>query len=327
MAEVKIEFKNVTKKFGDLIALNNVSLSIYEGEIFGIVGQSGAGKSTLLRTINRLEEIDEGEVLVDGKDVLKFDSKELKEFRKNCGMIFQHFSLMETKNVFQNIALPLECNHFKKDYIERRVYELAEIVGLTEKLKSKPRELSGGQKQRVAIARALALNPKILLCDEATSALDPITTKAILKLLKKINEELKITVVIVTHQMEVVKEACERIAIIKDGDVAQVGYTDEIFLSSNNALSSFIDEEEILPTSGVNIKIYFPKSCCVDSLITQMARSLDIDFSICWGKLERFRNDVLGTLIINVKVEYKELVLSYIKKLNVDCEVIEHEVK
>lgn len=321
----KIEFRNVTKRFDNLTALDNVSLSINEGEIFGIVGQSGAGKSTLLRTINRLEEIDSGEVFVDGKNVLHFNSNELKQFRKNCGMIFQHFSLMETKNVYQNIALPLQCNHFSKAEIEKRVSELAEIVGITEKLKSKPRELSGGQKQRVAIARALALNPNILLCDEATSALDPITTKSILKLLKKINEEMNITIVLVTHQMEVVKEICERIAIIKNGEVAQIGNTDEIFLSSNNELSSLIEEEEVLPSQGVNIKIYFPKNCSSDSLITKMARDLNIDFSICWGKLEKFRDNVLGTLIINVKTEYKDIVLDYIKKLNVDCEVIQHE--
>lgn len=324
---VKIEFKNVTKNFDNLVALNNISLSINEGEIFGIVGQSGAGKSTLLRTINRLEEVDSGVVLVDNKNIISLNNKELREFRKNCGMIFQHFSLMETKNVFQNIALPLQCNKYKKDEIQKKVIELAEIVGLSDKLKSKPRELSGGQKQRVAIARALALNPNILLCDEATSALDPITTKSILNLLKKINEEMNITIVLVTHQMEVVKEICERIAIIKDGNVVQVGYTDEIFLSSNNELSSLIDEEEILPNNGVNIKVYFPRNCSSDSIITKMARELDIDFSICWGKLEKFRDNVLGTLIINIKEEYKEIVLDYIKKINVECEVIEHETK
>lgn len=324
---VKIEFKNVTKNFDNLVALNNISLSINEGEIFGIVGQSGAGKSTLLRTINRLEEIDSGVVLVDNKNIISLNNKKLREFRKNCGMIFQHFSLMETKNVFQNIALPLQCNKYKKDEIQKKVIELAEIVGLSDKLKSKPRELSGGQKQRVAIARALALNPNILLCDEATSALDPITTKSILNLLKKINEEMNITIVLVTHQMEVVKEICERIAIIKDGNVVQVGYTDEIFLSSNNELSSLIDEEEILPNNGVNIKVYFPRNCSSDSIITKMARELDIDISICWGKLEKFRDNVLGTLIINIKEEYKEIVLDYIKKINVECEVIEHETK
>lgn len=326
MNKVKIEFKNVYKKYGELTALNNVDLQIYEGEIFGIVGQSGAGKSTLLRTINRLENIESGEVLVDGENVIDFDSKKLREFRKNCGMIFQHFSLMETKNVYKNIALPLECNHYTKEEINKRVLELAEIVGLSDKLKSKPRQLSGGQKQRVAIARALALNPQILLCDEATSALDPITTESILQLLRKINEKLGITVVIVTHQMEVVKSACERIAVLKDGDVLQVGSTDEIFLSSESALKTLIKDYEILPSSGVNIRLFFPKSCSVDYFITKMARELDIDFSICAGRLERFRDDVLGTLIINIKDEDKGKVLGYIASSSVGFEVIGSEV-
>ena len=326
MNKVKIEFKNVYKKYGELTALNNVNLQIYEGEIFGIVGQSGAGKSTLLRTINRLEEIEDGEVLVDGENVVKFNSKKLREFRRNCGMIFQHFSLMETKTVYKNIALPLECNHYSKDEIRKRVLELAEIVGLSDKLESKPRQLSGGQKQRVAIARALALNPQILLCDEATSALDPITTEAILQLLRKINEQLGITIVIVTHQMEVVKSACERIAVLRNGDVLQVGNTDEIFLSSDSALKTLIKDYEILPKSGVNIRLFFPKSCSVDYFITKLARELDVDFSICAGKLERFRDDVLGTLIINIKDEDKGKVLGYIASSSIGFEVIDSEV-
>lgn len=326
MNKVKIEFKNVYKKYGELTALNNVNLQIYEGEIFGIVGQSGAGKSTLLRTINRLEEIENGEVLVDGENVVKFNSKKLREFRRNCGMIFQHFSLMETKTVYKNIALPLECNHYNKEDIKKRVLELAEIVGLSDKLDSKPRQLSGGQKQRVAIARALALNPQILLCDEATSALDPITTEAILQLLRKINEQLGITIVIVTHQMEVVKSACERIAVLRNGDVLQVGNTDEIFLSSDSALKTLIKDYEILPKTGVNIRLFFPKSCSVDYFITKLARELDVDFSICAGKLERFRDDVLGTLIINIKDEDKGKVLGYIASSSIGFEVIDSEV-
>ena len=326
LKKIKIEFKNVKKQYGELTALNNINLSIYEGEIFGIVGQSGAGKSTLLRTINRLEDIESGEVLVDGVNVVKLEGKELRKFRKNCGMIFQHFSLMETKNVYKNIALPLECNKYKKADIEKRVLELAEIVGLKDKLKSKPRQLSGGQKQRVAIARALALNPQILLCDEATSALDPITTQSILKLLREINEKMGITIVIVTHQMEVVKEACERIAVLNEGNLLQVGNTDQVFLSSNNALQTLIKEEEILPNGGINIKIYFPKSCSVDYFITKMARELNIDFSICWGKLEKFRDDVLGSLIINVQEKDKENVIKYIADAQVGCEVMKSEV-
>lgn len=321
---VKIEFHQVTKKFKDLTALNNINLKIYENEIFGLIGKSGAGKSTLLRTINQLESVDQGKVLVDGMDVCMMKKKELRNFRAGCAMIFQHFSLMETKNVFDNIALPLSCNKWKKKEIITRVNDLAQIVGLSDKLKAKPNELSGGQRQRVAIARALALNPKILLCDEATSALDPNTTKSILALLKKINKDLGITVVLVTHQMEVVKEICDRIAVVEDGKILQVGFTDEIFLSKNNVLESLMTEDEILPSNGMNIKLFFPKSCSVDSLITKMARTLDIDFSICYGKLERFKEDVLGSLIINVKEEHLERVEKYIQENHVEYEVITH---
>ncbi|MCQ2772679.1 MAG: methionine ABC transporter ATP-binding protein [Bacilli bacterium] len=299
-----------------------MSLTIEDGEIFGLVGQSGAGKSTLLRTINQLEKIDSGSILVNGVDVSTLNGKALREFRKGIAMIFQHFSIMETQTVFQNIALPLVCEHWKKKDIEKRVHELAEIVGLTEKLQSKPRELSGGQKQRVAIARSLALDPKILLCDEATSALDPITTDSILDLLKKINKEMGITIIIVTHQMEVIKSACKRIAILKDGNLLEVGETDDLFLSSSSALKTLVVEDEIVPTTGRNIKLYFPKTCTAESIITKMARELNCDFSIVWGKLEKFQELVLGTLIINVSDENFDRVIEYLGKTDVRVEII-----
>ena len=321
-----IEFVNVNKSFANVKALNNISLTINDGEIFGLVGQSGAGKSTLLRTINKLEKIDSGDILIDGETVINLRGKALRELRKRIAMIFQHFSIMETQNVYQNIALPLKCEHWRRKDIDARVHELADIVGLSDKLKSKPRELSGGQKQRVAIARSLALNPEILLCDEATSALDPITTQSILQLLKKINKEYGITIIIVTHQMEVIKEACERIAIIQNGDLLEVGRVDDLFLSSSNSLKTLIKEEPIIPKTGINIKIYFPRGCTADSLITKMARALNIDFSICWGKLEKFQDNVLGSLIINIKNEDKEKVLKYLASTDVRMEVIENVI-
>lgn len=318
-----IELIDVTKKYSDFTALRNINLKINDGEIFGIVGQSGAGKSTLLRTINRLEEVDGGTILVNEENVGLLKHKELRMYRKDVAMIFQHFSLLETQDVYANIALPLKCAHLKKEAVKKRVNELAKIVGLEDKLTSKPRNLSGGQKQRVAIARALALNPRILLCDEATSALDPSTTKSILELLTKINRELGITIVVVTHQMEVIKSFCQRIAILKDGNLLELGKTEDLFLSSNEALKSLIDEEEITPEQGVNIRIYFPKDATSDSLITQMARHLDIDFSIVWGKLEKFQDDVLGSLIINIKTNQKEEVLSYLELKKTRYEVID----
>ena len=317
-----IEIKQVTKKFDDLVVLNNVSFTIPEGEIFGIVGKSGAGKSTLLRCINRLESVDEGSIIVDGVDVGSLEGKKLREYRKNVGMIFQQFSLLETQTVYNNIALPLKCNGYKKAEIDEKVKYLASIVGLTDKLKNKPRELSGGQKQRVAIARSLTLNPKILLCDEATSALDPVTTASILELLKDINKKLNITIVIVTHQMEVIKSSCDEICLLEDGEIVEIGKTDELFLSPKSNLKNLINEQEIIPSEGVNIKLYFPKTYTGDSLITTMARKLNVDFSIVWGKLERFKDDVLGTLIINCSQLDALKIEEFIQKTDVKYEIL-----
>ena len=216
-----ISVKNVNKFFGEKQVLKDVNIEINEGEIFGIIGHSGAGKSTILRCMNGLEPYQEGSVKVDGKEVKDLNEKEMRELRKDLGMIFQHFSLLERKTVFENVALPLECFGYSKAEKEKRVMELLDLVGLKERRNDKPRNLSGGQKQRVAIARALALNPKVLLCDEATSALDPNTTKSILTLIEDINKKMGITVVVVTHQMEVIKQICGRIAIMENGQVLE----------------------------------------------------------------------------------------------------------
>lgn len=311
----EIQFQNVSKNYGQFKALDSINLTIKEGTIFGLVGKSGAGKSTLLRTINKLEEIDDGKIIVGGNDVSLLKGKELREFRKNVGMIFQNFSLLEMRSIYDNIALPLECNHESKDEINKTVLRLAKIVGLTDQLDKRPKQLSGGQKQRVAIARALALNPKILLCDEATSALDPVTTQSILDLLKDINKNLGITIVIVTHQMEVVKAACQEIAIIENGVLIEKGKTEALFLSSNKALKNLINEDEILPESGINIRLYFSKNS-EDAVITKIARTLDIDFGICWGKLEKFQDNVLGSLIINIKEDDEKKVTDFLKTIS-----------
>lgn len=318
-----IKINNVYKSFNDVEVLKDITLEIKKGEVFGLVGHSGAGKSTLLRCINGLETYDKGSILVNQEQEVKaLGNKSLRSFRKNLGMIFQHFSLLERKNVYDNIALPLECWGYNKADIDKRVLELLELVGLSDKKKNKPRELSGGQKQRVAIARALALNPNILLCDEATSALDPNTTKSILALLRDINEKLGITIIMVTHQMEVVKEICQRVAIMEDGQVIAVGKTEDLFLENSKALKTLIGEEEILPNEGINIRLFFPKDNSNDSIITAMARELNIDFSIVWGKLERFRDDVLGSLVINIKENQKSEVIKYLTSKNMPWEVI-----
>lgn len=317
-----VEFKNVNKNYGMFNALNDINLTINDGEIFGLVGKSGAGKSTLLRTINKLETIDSGEVIVNGININELKGKNLRNYRKKVAMIFQQFSLLETKTVYDNIALPLECLHLSKDEIREKVTDLAKIVSLEDKLNNLSTELSGGQKQRVAIARSLALSPEILLCDEATSALDPITTRQILELLKEINKNLGITIIIVTHQMEVVKEICQRIAIMKDGKILDIGNTKDLFLSNNEALKTIIDDIDVIPSINHNIKLYFG-STSKDAFITKMARNLDIDFSIVWGKLEKFEDDVLGTLVINVKDDDYKDVIAYLNNTNIKYEVLE----
>jgi len=320
-----IEIKNVSKSFGKMQVLKNVNLKIQQGEIFGIVGHSGAGKSTLLRCINGLEGYNEGNVLVMGKEIKSLGDKELRVFRKDLGMIFQGFNLLNRSNVYDNIALPMELWGVDKSTIKERVEKLLNLVGLEEKISSYPRELSGGQKQRVAIARALALEPKVLLCDEATSALDPKTTKSILKLIEEINKKLNITIIIVTHQMEVVKEVCMRAALMEGGEIKALGDVEELFLNPANELKDLMGEEEILPKEGVNIKIFFPKDQSQKTIITSMARELDIDFSIVWGKLERFREDVLGSLVINTEEKEQLKIFDLLQKQSMSWEVIENE--
>lgn len=317
-----IEIKDLNKNFSEKQVLKDVSLNIEKGDIFGIIGHSGAGKSTILRCINGLETYDEGSVKVNNKEVKDIRGEELREFRKNIGMIFQNFSLLNRKDVWHNVSLPMETWKYDKTVIKERVEKLLKLVGLEDKASSMPKELSGGQKQRVAIARALTLEPDILLCDEATSALDPSTTKSILQLLKKINEELGITIVIVTHQMEVVKEVCSKVALTDKGRVNDVGNVEELFLNPSSNMKKLLGEEEVLPKRGVNIKIFFPKEFSQGSIITKMARELDMDFSIVWGKLEKFGDDVLGSLVVNIDENCEGKVIDYLNKKHVNWQVI-----
>nr|WP_207748190.1 methionine ABC transporter ATP-binding protein [Clostridium butyricum] len=323
-AEAAVEIKNVVKSFGNVQVIKDVSFTINQGEIYGIIGHSGAGKSTLLRCINGLESYNGGSVNVMGKEVSALNDGELRVFRKELGMIFQNFNLLQRKNVFDNVALPLEVWGYDKNTIKEKVSELLKLVGLEDKILRKPSQLSGGQKQRVAIARALALDPKILLCDEATSALDPKTTKDILQLLLKINKELGITIIIVTHQMEVIKEVCERVALLDGGEIKAEGKAEDLFLKPGKSLKKFLGEEdeENLPDTGINIKLYFPSNSSENALITRMSRELEIDFSIVWGKLEKFRDQVLGGLVINVNEEDKEKVLKYLEDKDILLEVL-----
>jgi len=317
-----IKVCGVSKSFSKVKVLEDVSFTVDKGDIYGVIGHSGAGKSTLLRCFNGLETYDTGTINIMGKEVKELTSKELREFRKNVGIIFQSFNLINRKNVFENIAFPLEIWGKDKSFIKERVDSLIDLVGLKDKVNSDVRQLSGGQKQRVGIARALALNPKILLCDEATSALDPKTTKSILELLRDINNKFNITIIVVTHQMEVVKEICNKFILLEGGEIRSQGTTDELFVRPTKEMKTLIGEEELLPDTGYNIKIFFSKEISQKCLITSIARELNIDFSIVWGRLEKFRDNVMGSLIINASEENKGKILNYLDEKSIGWEVI-----
>ncbi|MBE6129631.1 MAG: methionine ABC transporter ATP-binding protein [Erysipelotrichaceae bacterium] len=320
-----IELKNVKKSFGDLDVLKGISITIQDHEIYGIIGQSGAGKSTLLRCINGLEDYQSGEITVDGELVSMNDPAKLRQQQKNMGMIFQNFNLLNRLDVYDNVALPMKFWGIptRTPEAKKKIEDLINLVGLSDKIHARPRELSGGQKQRVAIARALVLDPKILLCDEATSALDPAITREILALLQEINDRMGITIIVVTHQMEVVKQICERVSFLKDGMVLAEGRPEELFVKPIKEVKQFLQEESgHLPEEGVNIQLFFTDESSDDPVITMMARSLGIDFSICWGKLEDFRSSVFGSLVINVREEDRKKVCDYLDEKKVLWEVL-----
>ena len=310
-----IEIRHLGKRFGDLTVLDDISLTIRDGEIYGIIGQSGAGKSTLLRCINGLEQYQTGSIKVDGQEESALDKASLHALQKQMGMIFQNFNLLSRLNVFDNVALPMRFAGLNPKSPENRarILELIDLVGLSDKLKARPRELSGGQKQRVAIARALVLKPRILLCDEATSALDPRITQGILSLLTQIRDEMNLTVVVVTHQMEVVKQICERVSFLKDSRLIQEGKPEELFVMPNEDISAFLGKtEEALPATGRNIRIYFTDNAEEIQLISTMARALNVDFSICRADMTDFRGKVMGSLVLNVSERDAGRVLDYL---------------
>ncbi len=317
-----ININNLNKHYGNIKVLNDISIDIKKGEIFAIVGHSGAGKSTLMRCINGLEDYTDGSLIVNNKEIKTLKKDELRKFRKNIGMIFQHFSLIQRKTVFENIALPMQLWGYKKDEISKKVNDLLALVGLEEKINSYPSELSGGQKQRVAIARALTLDPEILLSDEATSALDPNTTTSILDLLKQINKKLNITIILVTHEMEVVKQIAQKSLLLEHGNIIGFDDTEELFLKPDIKMKDFLGETEVVPNEGVNIKIYFPKDNAFQSFITKMARELNMDFNIVWGKLEEINTHIVGNMVINIEEKDKEKVTNYIKEHKIIWEVL-----
>lgn len=333
--------KTFTSKKINVEAVKDANLKIEDGEIFGIIGFSGAGKSTLIRCINLLERPTKGQVIIDGKDLTKLSSQDLRATRKKIGMIFQHFNLMSSRTVSQNIALPLHNLNLSKNELNQKVASLLDLVGLNDKADTYPSQLSGGQKQRVAIARALANDPKILLCDEATSALDPQTTQSILKLLKEVNEKLGITIVLITHEMAVIKEICQRAAIMEEGYIKESNSILELFTNPKETVT----KNFIATTSNLN-KIYelieedsditrlHENEClCIlsyttlstsQSLISTISREFSVDCNIIFGNIEVIQDSPLGRLVVILSgtKEKRNESIQYLSNHDVKVEVI-----
>ena len=334
---IRIEDLNKIYETKDMTvtALKNINLDIPSGEIFGIIGLSGAGKSTLVRTLNRLEDPTSGSIFIDDVDITGLNRSELRNIRKEIGMIFQHFNLMNSKNIFKNIAFPLEIVGMKREDIEVRVSELLDLVDLSDKANSFPSQLSGGQKQRVAIARALANNPKVLLCDEATSALDPKTTKSILNLLKDIQKQFGLTIVLITHQMEVIREICERVAIIEGGEIIEIGDVEDVFSNPKTDIGkAFVSDLKPSSSSG---DLVFPKTpnskvirlgylgdSAKEPIISNLIRKFDIDVNIIDGDINKLTTVLVGHLIIQILGEKTEIenAFEWLKEKDLSLEVI-----
>ncbi|PAF47636.1 methionine ABC transporter ATP-binding protein [Helicobacter sp. 12S02232-10] len=304
-----ITLKNITKNYPNgFCAIKKLDLEVKAGDIMGVIGYSGAGKSTLIRIINRLEDPTDGELIIDGINMLSLKPKELQKIRQKIGMIFQHFNLLSSRNVFGNVAFALEIAGWKRQNISERVYELLDLVGLKEKADFYPSQLSGGQKQRVAIARALANHPKILLCDEATSALDTKTTKSILNLLKNIQKKFDLTIVLITHQIEVVKEICTQMCVMSDGEIVERGLVHKLFANPKNEITKELisylppaDSKDILShlKDQKNVfKIIFTGDNANKPLISDVIKRFDIDANILSGNIEDLATESIGHLVI-----------------------------
>ncbi|WP_300755142.1 ATP-binding cassette domain-containing protein [uncultured Brachyspira sp.] len=331
-----------TEKNKQLNAVNNVSLKIEKGEIYGIIGFSGAGKSTLVRCINLLERPTSGKVYIDGEEITALNPRELRQKRKKIGMIFQQFNLFASRTVFKNVAYPLRYRGLSKDEIEKKVMSLLELVDIKEKAYVYPSQLSGGQKQRVAIARALANDPQILLCDEATSALDPQTTSSILKLLKKLNENLGITIVVITHEMNVVKELCHRVAVMNKGNLIEEGDIFEVFSHPKNKITQdFIDTTSNLSkiytlveekdnitkikAGECIVRLKYKKESVGEALVSHVSRKFNVDLNIIFGNVELIDDSLLGGLVVIMHEKEKGGItntINFLKEQNIDIEVI-----
>lgn len=319
MGTAIVQFRNVNKTYYSkdqtVTALRDINLEINKGEIFGIIGLSGAGKSTFLRSINRLEIPQSGSIMVSDIDMTTLARKDLRSARRKIGMIFQHFNLLASRAVFGNIAFPLEVAGASPPDIEKRVLELADLVGLSDKLSNYPSQLSGGQKQRVGIARALANHPEILLCDEATSALDPQTTHSILKLLKDVNRRFGLTIVLITHEIHVIKEICDSVAIIEDGQIIESGSVVQLFSNPQTEIArDFIravttdkipeNLQALIHSTGAGagnlLRIFFRGEAAKEPIITSLIRHFNLDVNILYANLDFVHDTPFGSLIVDL---------------------------
>ncbi|EEX69212.1 methionine ABC transporter ATP-binding protein [Mitsuokella multacida] len=341
-----IQLSHIEKTYdspsGPVKALKGIDLTIERGEIFGIIGLSGAGKSTLIRCINMLERPTAGKVIVDGQDMTVMSEKELRKARKNIGMIFQHFNLLSSATVYDNIAFPLRLSHTPEAEIKKKVLPLLELVGLADKAHQYPSQLSGGQKQRVGIARALASEPKVLLCDEATSALDPQTTRSILELIQDINRKLSLTVVVITHEMQVIKDICDKVAVIENGVIAEQGTVLEVFtnpqkpitkdfisvLLSNELPAAFRGGEvskEPLPGAYLLLRLTFIGESADDPVLAGMIRKFpEIEVTMLFGNLDQIKSTPFGRMIIGITGPEAKIqeAIQYLRQQDLKEEVI-----
>ena len=342
-----IELNHISKDFGSgqlqVHAVRDVSLSIEKGEIFGIIGFSGAGKSTLVRCMNLLERPTEGAVTVGGDELTALSGKRLREKRKKIGMIFQHFNLFASRTVYGNVAYPLRGSGKSKKEIEEKVKSLLELVGLSDKAEAYPSQLSGGQKQRVAIARALANDPEVLLSDEATSALDPETTRSILRLLKEVNRTLGVTILVITHEMQVIKEICSQVYVMEGGRIVEQGDVFQVFAAPRQAVTRrFVDStshlsriQELLDDPSHPIRLnpgdyllrlnYLERSTS-EALISSISRQFELDINILLGSIELIDGNPLGGLVVIAGGGHDKITAAadYLSKRNVLVEVISH---
>lgn len=341
-----IQLSHIEKTYdspsGPVKALKGIDLTIERGEIFGIIGLSGAGKSTLIRCINMLERPTAGKVIVDGQDMTVMSEKELRKARKNIGMIFQHFNLLSSATVYDNIAFPLRLSHTPEAEIKKKVLPLLDLVGLADKAHQYPSQLSGGQKQRVGIARALASEPKVLLCDEATSALDPQTTRSILELIQDINRKLSLTVVVITHEMQVIKDICDKVAVIENGVIAEQGTVLEVFtnpqkpitkdfisvLLSNELPAAFRGGEvskEPLPGAYLLLRLTFIGESADDPVLAGMIRKFpEIEVTMLFGNLDQIKSTPFGRMIIGITGPEAKIqeAIQYLRQQDLKEEVI-----